>query len=549
MNSGRNLGILLPLLFLLLACQAPQPTPSPTAQPPQTPTSVAIPTPTVAPASTPPSQGAQGNILTIATRAEVSTLDVHQEFSPVLAAFGPGIAYSRLLRLKSGPEVALPSLAVECELCASWEQTSPVEFLFHLRKGVRWQDLPPVQGREVTATDLVLSYNRQRTQGWPNAGLLQNVSDIGATPDGVQVRLRAPDADFLLALADGHSKVLPEELLRRGDLRQGPVIGSGPWIWEQAREGRFQFRRNPKYFEEGLPYLETLRMLVMPDDALRTAAFRNRFIDVDEVPVDGWRTFRKDHPNAGHLLSPVPGVGVMLLLKPGAPPFSDERVRRAFFLALDPWRLNQDVWEGLAYVSVGVPAPGPDWLLPEAELRRYLAAPEQARALLREAGARQQVSLTVADFGDRYLQYGSRMAEQLRGAGFLLDVKVLNPREYAERVWRDSAFGAALGPAPPAGVPNAFLLSVVHSRGQWNPTGYRDPEQDRLVETQAVERGPEVRREQVLELQRQLLAKGLLFMPSAQVQAWAWWPRVQDFYPNFALFEYSFWARVRVSNP
>ena len=45
-------------------------------------------------------------------------------------------------------------------LASSWEQPSPTEYVFHVREGVRWQDKPPVNGRELTAEDIVWSFHR-----------------------------------------------------------------------------------------------------------------------------------------------------------------------------------------------------------------------------------------------------------------------------------------------------------------------------------------------------------------------------------------------------
>ena len=85
-----------------------------------------------------------------------------------MTALGPGIAYSRLLRLRSGPESLYPqpNLLLECDLCQSWELVSdnPLKYRFTLREGVRWHDVHPVGGRELTAHDVVFSYDRQKTE-------------------------------------------------------------------------------------------------------------------------------------------------------------------------------------------------------------------------------------------------------------------------------------------------------------------------------------------------------------------------------------------------
>ncbi|MBI4336246.1 MAG: ABC transporter substrate-binding protein [Chloroflexi bacterium] len=548
------------LLAFLVACQRATPTvvpsPTPTLTPTPTPTATSSPSPlpTLSPtatSSTPTTPPAgptprRGGTLTVASRVAPPSLDVHRESSPALAAFGPGIAYSRLLRLTTGPDVALPSLAVECDLCAGWQQPDSLTWVFSLRPEVRFQDRAPVLGRRVTATDVVASYRRQRTPGWPQASLLDSIAEMEAVDEvTVRLRLKVPDADFLLALASGHSKVLPQELADQGDLSKGPVVGSGPWVLEQRSAEGFSFRANPQYFEAGLPYLERLNIQVIPDLDARLAALRTGLVDADEVPPERWAEFSRERPGMRTALLPAPGTGVGVVVKAGVAPFTDLRLRQALFLALDPWEANQQVWGPLAFVSAGTPVVAADWLLPEAELRGYLAAPDRAREFLRQAvTGKVPVEVTVADYGDLSVAYGNHLVRQLQVAGFAATAQVLNPRGYAEQVWQTGAFQVALGPPPPSGTPNAYLLAVAHSQGRWNTTSYRAPELDRLIEAQAVELEPGKRRELVQDAQRRLLEQGLRFMPAAQRQAWAWWPRVRDLYPNFADFEYAFWARV-----
>ena len=184
------------------------------------------------PSSTLPA-GEQGGHIVALARADVAHLDVHQDVSPALAARGPGVAYSRMLRLRTGEEIVQPSLLLECDLCESWRLGDGLVYEFRLRDNVRWQDLPPVNGRKLSAQDVVFSYNRQRTSGWANSPLLQGVEEVEAPDERtVRVKLRFWDTDFLLALADGRSKVVsPEVVIASGSLEPGPVVGTGPWTW------------------------------------------------------------------------------------------------------------------------------------------------------------------------------------------------------------------------------------------------------------------------------------------------------------------------------
>ena len=182
-------------LLLLGACTTPTPTPTatatfeslPTSTPTVTPTPTRTATPLPASRATPtPTQSFPGLTATptaqeplgqlrVAAPAAAPHFDVHQDASEALASLGPGLAYSRLLRLVSGPGVELPSMEVECDLCQRWRIVGPLTYEFTLREGALWHAVPPVQGRPVTAEDVVFSYGRLATPQWANAGLLAGI--------------------------------------------------------------------------------------------------------------------------------------------------------------------------------------------------------------------------------------------------------------------------------------------------------------------------------------------------------------------------------------
>src|SRR5438093_80277 len=67
--------------------------------------------------------------------------------------------HSRLLKHKAGPNVVPGTFAIEGDLAESWSQPNETTYVFKLRKGVRWHNKPPVNGRELTADDVVYSVN------------------------------------------------------------------------------------------------------------------------------------------------------------------------------------------------------------------------------------------------------------------------------------------------------------------------------------------------------------------------------------------------------
>ena len=476
-------------------------------------------------------------------------LDVHLEVTEGLISVGPGIVYSRLLRLRTGVDVALPSQQVECDLCESWEHPDSLTYTFRLREGVHWQDRPPVNGRTLTAEDVAFSLRRLLTAGTPGATLLSGLVSVEASgPLMVTLRLTSPDADFLGSLAHGQAKVVaPEAVAVRGHLRDGPTIGTGPWMLESQVGTKSEYASNPHYFERGLPRLEALEIEVAVDREVRLATLLVGQAEVTTLPLEMRERLQGREGSVQTRLFPQPGTGLLMGLKTSEPPLGRLEVRRAVFQALDPWEALRQTWDGQGEVALGVPVESREWLLSEEELGRYFADVMDTGRLLAESGVALPVPLTlsVADFGDRYVALGELYKSQLQSTGFDPTVEILNPRVYAEQIWEAGDFQAFLGPIPPVSGTNRFLSALLHSGGVWRITDIADPELDRLIERQSV--AEEGRGEALRELQRYVLDQALLFMPVTGSSLWAWRTRVQGFAPNFASSEYLHWARLRVT--
>src|SRR5262249_25836107 len=54
--------------------------------------------------------------------------------------------HSRLVRHRLGPNVAPGSFVVEPDLAERWEEPDDTTVVFHLRRGVRWHNKPPMNG-------------------------------------------------------------------------------------------------------------------------------------------------------------------------------------------------------------------------------------------------------------------------------------------------------------------------------------------------------------------------------------------------------------------
>ena len=104
--------------------------------------------------------------------------------------------HSRLLKHRAGPSVSPGTFPTEGDLAESWTQPNETTYVFKLRKGVRWHAKPPVNGRELTAEDVVYSVERFRmVKGNANASMLKAVDKVEALDrHTVRFTLREPYA-------------------------------------------------------------------------------------------------------------------------------------------------------------------------------------------------------------------------------------------------------------------------------------------------------------------------------------------------------------------
>src|SRR5439155_26640382 len=68
--------------------------------------------------------------------------------------------HSTLVRHKVGPEVRPGTFIVEPHLAERWEALNDTIYVFSLRKGVKWHNKPPVNGRELVAEDVKFTFDR-----------------------------------------------------------------------------------------------------------------------------------------------------------------------------------------------------------------------------------------------------------------------------------------------------------------------------------------------------------------------------------------------------
>jgi peptide/nickel transport system substrate-binding protein len=436
-------------------------------------------------------------------------LDIHQTTSLVLHSFGPGSAYSRLFRYKIPPEIERgPSGLTEPDLAESVEQVDETTLVITLRPNAKFHNLPPVNGRIVTAHDVVFSYQRQLDLK-ANAGFLPAMASFQATgPNTLRIVLQRPDVDALSTLAYYTNKIVAPEAVGNGDLKEGPTIGTGPFILEEWRPQEVtRFRKNPEFFLPGLPYLDGHEWLRISDTAKVLASFQAGQLHVPQgLSYALVKQFERDQRFTVEFTQTGYGTSYVNF-KVDAPPFNDPRVREAFFRAVNVEQVIQVALEGRGYYATGLTMPGLDWYLPEETLKElYRYDPQRAKELLAQAG---QQNLTVETGFLGVIAPHQRVAEvlqdQLRAVGIMLNLVQLDNVGYAENLSVRNRFPLLVGPSSPGPNPTLDLFPRFHSQGSRNGSRISDANLDRLIERQQATFEEEERRALLAQIQRYVL--------------------------------------------
>ena len=187
--------------------------------------------------------------------------------------------HSRLVRHKAGPSVAPGTFPIEGDLAESWTQPNETTYVFKLRPGIRWHAKAPVNGREMTAEDVVYSVERFRTvKGNANAYMLSSLDRVEALDKyTVRFTLKEPFVWFLDMIANPLAiPIIARECVDKfGDLKKPEAtVGTGPWMLDNYRPNLgMTMVRHPGYFVAGLPYIDRVELVVDEDNASRMAAF------------------------------------------------------------------------------------------------------------------------------------------------------------------------------------------------------------------------------------------------------------------------------------
>lgn len=348
--------------------------------------------------------------------------------------------YNRPLHYKVGPHGRYDGIDLDPKrgLAQSVEVTDDgVTYILKFKQGIKWHNLPPLNGRAFTAEDVRWTYDHYMNEpGSVETAFFADVEKLEVVDTStLKITLKERNADFLFSLASPYIPILPREVYERdGDFRK-TLVGTGPFqLKEWTRDSRWVLERNPEYTVnkgpngEQLPYLDSIELLVIPDNSTGAAAFRAGELAESHhsgITLEDLVSLFRSQPELMAQRGVSRGSAGFFFLPIWEKPFDDVRVRRAFSIAFD----QAKAWQTVSPKS-GTLVPG--WMywyfmgrdkpLTLEEMGPwYNFDAERAKQLMKEAGFEEGFSVAMS----RYSAFSASMFDlAVQFWGQVLDIKI-----------------------------------------------------------------------------------------------------------------------------
>jgi peptide/nickel transport system substrate-binding protein len=411
--------------------------------------------------------------------------------NPTISSFLGGLynlMYDPLIRYRL-TDPATRTYEVLPALAETWEWNEDnTEITFGLRQGVTFHDGSPWDA-ETAKWNFDLMMTHEQSFAKPFVESIESVEVVD--PSHVKLILKGPSAPLLANLSNSSGRVYfisKAEYERLGEEAFGETpSGTGPMRYSSwVKENQVTLTRFDGYWEQGsdgqpLPYLDGAEYRLIPEAQTALVELMSGNLEYLEIDPKDAATVQG---NGDLTLDPIPASGsfyVMLGLNQTVGLFGQNPgLRKAALTAFNREAIMQVIGFGQATV-----APYPYWyegmIGYDSTLPRYDYDPDQAKALLAEAGFADGIDIKLTVIQRPLEQQISEMLKQMWDqVGIRTELEILERTAWIAKLREgkdfDAAFWRAIFPADPD--QNGQLI-LTGAQSNWG--SYSNPEVDRLM--------------------------------------------------------------------
>src|SRR2546429_4191088 len=424
-------------------------------------------------------QPKKGGTLILARAGEVTNLDPHK-----VPAFTSArvfeLVYSYLMRLDENLGVQ-PDLAESVPTTSADGKTVTVK----LRTGVKFHSGDPLTSADVKYTfDRILDPKTAAVA----RSFFSDVDTITAPDDATVVfNLKNPNAALLAYMAHPNTGIVSKKIGEaNADLsKKETAIGSGPFkLAEWVPDNFMRFEANKSYYVEGQPYLDGIRINVVPDESGLAAALRPKAADMAIVTdAKVARTLRSETTIT---LDSKPSLSYNLLfMNTKRKPLDNVMVRQAIAYAIDRKAIIDAVAFGEGEITGPIAPALTNYALPTSQYPLYTRDIAKAKQLLQEANVGPvQFTILTATTEPAYGKDEAQLVQaQLAEAGITVKIETTELTQYVDR-WLKADFDMATGLNGGGPDPDFYVFRYFTDDGNLNfVTSYTNPTSSDAIKT------------------------------------------------------------------
>ena len=443
---------------------AAAPTTASAASPAAKPAAAAV-SPTLAPA---PQAGKRGGTLILARQGEVTNLDP-QKVPAFTSQRVFELVYSRLTSLTA-------DLTVQPDLAESWTVSQDGKtYTFKLRQA-KFHN-----GDALTSADVKFTFDRiLNVDGSVAKSLFTDIDHVDTPDDRTAVFvLKQPNVTILPYMASANASIVSQKVAQANgnDLsKKEAAIGTGPFtLAEWVPDNYMLLQANKDYFIQGLPYLDGVRINVVPDQAGLVAALRTKAADM--AIIEDARAAQSVRQEEGITLDARPSPNYNLLfVNTARKPFDNLKVRQAISYAVDRQQIVDAVALGEGDVTGPIAPALTQFALPTSQYPSYTRDVNKARQLLQEAnvGPIEFTMLTETSEPAYAKDIAQLVQQQLADVGIKMNIELLEFNQWVDR-WLKADFDMAPGLNGGQADPDYYVFRYFTTDGNLNfVTSYKN---------------------------------------------------------------------------